>query len=179
MKYRTIFTIILAAGGIGLMFFYTWCDTTCSYLQGDLFGIDLKYIGMAYMVVLVVLSLCRLSDAIRILLATGIGVEIFLVLFQWREDVFCPFCLAFGLIVVLLYLLHYEWPRRKTQWYQQLLYGAGEVKIPLPRHSLHLPLIIFVVLGYLFISLTFSGSATPAYGAEIKAVASYLSVYTL
>ncbi|MHB8139499.1 MAG: DsbA family protein, partial [Smithellaceae bacterium] len=35
------------------------------------------------------------------------------------------------------------------------------------------PLQLFVILGYLFVVLTFSGSATPAYGAERPAAPSY------
>ncbi|PKN89007.1 MAG: hypothetical protein CVU51_02480 [Deltaproteobacteria bacterium HGW-Deltaproteobacteria-1] len=41
-KYRNILTILLALVGIGIMAYYDYCDTTCSYLKGDILGIDLK-----------------------------------------------------------------------------------------------------------------------------------------
>ena len=39
-----------------------------------------------------------------------------------------------------------------------------------------MPLLLFVILGYLFVVLTFSGSATPAYGAERPSAPSYGNV---
>ena len=104
-NHRDIITIALALIGIALMFFYSVCDTSCSYLKGDIFGIDLKYIGIGYMLAIIALALFKQMALVRILLASGIGVEVYLVAFQFREDVFCPFCLAFGAIVVLAFFL--------------------------------------------------------------------------
>ncbi len=73
-----VITIVLAVIGIGLMAFYTVCDTACSYLRGDIFGIDLKYVGVAYMAVITILALLKQADLIRMLVAAGIGVEVFL-----------------------------------------------------------------------------------------------------
>jgi len=56
VQHRLLLTVILAFIGIGLMIFYTICDTSCSYLRGDLFGIDLKYVGVGYMLALIVLA---------------------------------------------------------------------------------------------------------------------------
>jgi hypothetical protein len=161
MTYRSALTVILALIGVGLMVFYTWCDTSCAYLKGDILGIDLKYVGMAFMLVVIALGLGRQSDILRLLLAAGIGVEIFLVSFQFREEVFCPFCLAFGLIVLIMYALHYEGPQGEPGWGRKILFAAGGARIPWT--AVRLPAFVLMILGYLFVSITFSGSATPAY----------------
>jgi hypothetical protein len=172
MKYRILLNIILSMMGIGLMVFYSICDSSCSYLHGDIFTIDLKYIGISYMIAIIILVICKQFDVIRIILAAGIGVEIFLIAFQFRENVFCLFCLAFGTIVVIMNVLNYERPQMKKQWHQKLIYAAGEVKIPFMGNN-RVPLLVFVILGYLFVSFAFNGSATPAYAEERSSVPSY------
>jgi uncharacterized membrane protein len=164
-NYRDIMTIALALIGIALMFFYSVCDTSCSYLKGDIFGIDLKYIGIAYMLAIIALALFKQMALVRILLASGIGVEVYLVAFQFREDVFCSFCLAFGAIVVLAFILNYEKPQTRGGWRKRIIYGLGETEPPLIGKK-GIPLLLFVIIGYLFVVLTFSGSVTPAYRAE-------------
>ncbi len=164
-NHRDVTTIALALIGIALMFFYSVCDTSCSYLKGDIFGIDLKYIGIGYMLAIIGLALFKQMAMVRILFASGIGVEAYLVAFQFREDVFCPFCLAFGAIVVLAYIIHYEKPQTRGNWRRRIIYGLGETELPLIGKN-RMPLLLFVILGYLFVVLTFSGSATPAYGAD-------------
>jgi len=160
-----IITVALAVIGIVLMFFYFVCDTACTYLKGDIFGIDLKYIGIAYMVAIIAFALSNQRALVRILLAAGIGVEVYLVAFQFREDVFCPFCLAFGAVVVLAFIVNYERPQTRGGWLRRIIYGLGEAELPLIKQQ-GIPLLLFVILGYLFVVLTFSGSVTPAYGAE-------------
>jgi hypothetical protein len=165
-------TIALALIGIALMLFYSFCETSCTYLKGDIFGIDLKHIGIGYMVVIIAITLFKQVPYVRILLAAGIGVEIFLVAFQFREEVFCPFCLAFGAIVVSAFILNYEKPQTRDGWRKRLIDGLGETELPLIGKR-RMPLLLFVVLGYLFVVLTFSGSVTPAYGAERPSAPSY------
>jgi len=162
---RDNMTIALALIGISLMFFYSVCDTSCTYLKGDIFGIDLKYIGIGYMLAIIALTLFKQMDLVRILLASGLGVEVYLVAFQFRENVFCPFCIAFGATVILAFILHYEKPQTRGGWRKRIIYGLGEAELPLIGKK-EMPLLLFVILGYLFVVLTFSGSATPAYGAE-------------
>jgi hypothetical protein len=164
-NHSAIITVALAVIGIVLMLFYSVCDTACSYLKGDIFGIDLKYIGIAYMLAIIAFALTKQIALARISLAAGIGVEVYLVAFQFREDVFCPFCLAFGAVVALAFILNHERPQTRGGWRRRIIYGFGETKLPLIRHR-GIPLLLFVILGYLFVVLTFSGSATPAYGAE-------------
>lgn len=170
-NHRDVITIALASIGIALMFFYSVCDTSCSYLKGDIFGIDLKYIGIGYMLAVIAFILPRQTALVRILLASGIGVEVFLVAFQFREDVFCPFCISFGAVVVLAFILNYERPQTKGDWKRQIIYGLGEVELPLIKTK-GIPLLLFVIIGYLFVIFTFSGSATPAYGTAIPSAPS-------
>ncbi len=92
--WRNLLTVILAMGGIAVMVYYTLCDTDCRYLKGDLFGVDLKHVGIGFMAALIVLVIVRQSWLIRIMLASALGGEIHLVAFQAREEVFCPFCLT-------------------------------------------------------------------------------------
>ena len=163
--HRLVITIILAVIGIGLMAFYAVCDTSCSYLRGDIFGIDLKYVGVGYMAFIILLALIKQADLLRMLVAAGIGVEVFLVSFQVSENVFCPFCLSFGIMVLLMYLINYERSGMSNKWYQKLIYVLGDARIPFIDHQ-RLPLLAMMLLGYIFVSFSFSGSATPAYAAD-------------
>jgi thiol-disulfide isomerase/thioredoxin len=170
---RSAITIILAAAGIGIMLYYKACETACSYLQGDIFGIDLSYIGIVYMLMIIIFAAMRKMPYVRVLLASGIGVEVYLIAFQFREDVFCPYCLAFASIIITAFVLnHDKQPTPERGWLKRIIYGLGAVKLP-PTAKTPLPLLAFVVLGYIFVILTFSGSALPAYGAEKSIVPSY------
>lgn len=165
-KYRNILTIILAAAGIGIMAYYDYCDTACSYLKGDIFGIDLKWVGMAYMAVVIIFAAFKQTPFVRILLAAGLGVEVHLYAFQVQHDVYCPFCLAFSVMLILSFLINYEVPstwreNRRRLW----LYFLGEVNFPMFKIN-KLPLLLFSILGYLTVLFTFSGSVTPAYGQD-------------
>ena len=165
-KYRNAITIILALAGIALMVFYATCDTACSYLKGDIWGIDLKWIGNAYMIALIGFAAFKQTPFVRILLAAGLGVEVFLFSFQVQNDVYCPFCLAFAVMVIVAFIINYEVPsawseNRGRRW----LYFLGEVNLPMFRiHKL--PLLVVSVLGYFVILFTFFGSVTPAYGQD-------------
>ena len=172
LQHRLPITAAAAMAGIGIMVYYASCDTGCSYLRGDLLGIDLKYVGVGYMGVIIALALFRQADLLRMLVAAGIGVEAFLVSFQFREEVFCPFCLAFGALVILMYLINYERLHMTNTWHQKWLYVFGDAKIPFARGP-RLPLLVMMIAGYVFVVLTFSGSATPAYAAETTAAPSY------
>ncbi len=165
-KYRMVLTVLLALGGIGLMVFYEVCDTACSYLIGDMFGIDLKWVGIAYMLALMLLALFRLLPWLRALLAAGLGVEAYLVVFQIQNEVYCPFCLVFALLVIAAYSVNYEVPsawleNRRRMW----LYFLGEVDLKM-MNAKKVPLIVFALTGYLFTVFSFSGAVTPAYGKE-------------
>lgn len=165
-KYRHIATIILALVGIGIMAYYDYCDTACSYLRGDVLGIDLKWVGMAFMAAVISFAAFKQTAFVRMLLAAGLGVEVHLYAFQWQNDVYCPFCLAFSIMLILSFLINYEVPsawreKRSRMW----LYFLGEVNVPMLKIR-RFPLLLMSVLGYVTILLTFSGSVTPAYGQD-------------
>ena len=133
--------ILLALAGIVLVFVYAYCGDSCSYLQGSLFGIDLKYLGILFMGTLVAFSLFGLREYRLFLLSAGAGAEAFLIGFQVRHDVFCPYCLAFGAVLLLLFAINLDWGRRR-------LIG------------------IFAALGLLAFVAFFNGSVTPSFAAE-------------
>ena len=165
-KYKNMITIILALAGIALMVFYEVCDTSCSYLQGDIFGIDLKWIGISYMLTIIGLTAVRQTPFVLVLLAAGLGGEVHLFSFQLQNDVYCPFCLAFAVTVIAAFTINYEVPaawreNRRKMW----IYFLGEVDLPMLKLQ-KLPLLVVAFLGYLSILFAFSGSVTPAYGQE-------------
>lgn len=166
-KFRAVMTVLLALAGIGAMAYYDYCDTACSYLQGDIWGIDLKWVGVAYMSSVIVLNW---SSLVRAMLAAGIGVEIFLIGFQIQAEVFCPFCLAFAVIVFAAFVINYKQSEHMTgSLLNKLIYALGDFSWP-PVLKAKIPLILFTVIGYLFVFFTFNGTATPAYGSTLKTV---------
>jgi thiol-disulfide isomerase/thioredoxin len=163
-KYRDLMTIVLSLIGIGLMAYYDYCDSACSYLKGDIWGIDLKWVGIAYMAAIIVFAAFKQTSFVRALLAAGLGVEVHLYAFQVQNDVYCPFCLAFSVMLILSFIINYEIPSawledRRRMW----LYFLGEVDFPMFR-IYKLPLLLFSLLGYLIVLFTFYGSVTPSYG---------------
>jgi uncharacterized membrane protein len=108
-----IINILFPIIGIGLMAYYDICDTSCSSLRGTFGGIDLKYVGIIFMSVLLALNLPLFTrytipvGHLRTMLLSGaLGGEILLVRFQIIHNVFCPFCLAFGLCVLILFAVN-------------------------------------------------------------------------
>jgi thiol-disulfide isomerase/thioredoxin len=165
-KYRRSMTIVLAVIAVALMVYYDYCDTACSYLKGDVLGIDLKWVGVAYMALIIVFAGVRQASLVRIFLAAGLGVEVHLYAFQLQNDVYCPFCLAFSVLLIASFVVNYEVPSawrgdRRRMW----LYFLGEVNFPMFKIN-KLPLLLISVLAYLLILVTFNGSVTPAYGQE-------------
>ncbi|MCK7512313.1 MAG: hypothetical protein MZV70_55230 [Desulfobacterales bacterium] len=79
--------------------------------------------------------LCRVSGKrhfVRALLAAGLGVEVHLYAFQVQNDVYCPFCLAFSIMLITSFIINYEVPsawreNRRRMW----LYFLGEVDFPM------------------------------------------------
>jgi hypothetical protein len=112
-KITKIMNVVLPIVGIGLMIFYQVCDTTCSSLKGSFWGVDLKYIGILFMAVLLVLTLptasrfaVPMSHLRTMMLAGALGGEVLLVRFQIVHETFCPFCLAFAVCLLLLFAAH-------------------------------------------------------------------------
>jgi uncharacterized membrane protein len=95
--------------GIGLMVLYESCDTSCSYLKGTFLGIDLKMIGILFMAVALALNITLIERSTLVnrlrtaMFAGALGGETLLVRFQVVNDTYCPFCMAFGACILLLF----------------------------------------------------------------------------
>ncbi len=114
-KVPKIINVVLPAIGIGSMIAYGVCDTSCSSLLGTFLGVDLKAIGILFMAVLLVLTLppasryaASVNNLRTMMLSGALGGEVLLVRFQIVQDIYCPFCLAFGLCVVVLFAVNFK-----------------------------------------------------------------------
>jgi len=113
-KILKIINLLFPAIAIGLMIFYEVCDTSCSYLKGTFAGLDMKYVGIIFMAVLFAVSLGNahrfephINHLRTIMLSGAVGGEVLLVRFQIVHDVYCPFCLAFGLCILVLFFSNF------------------------------------------------------------------------
>jgi hypothetical protein len=138
---KRFLTILLALIGIADTVAYALCLGSCSYLKGDILGIDLKYLGIFYMVVVLLLAWLRKPVLCLLLLAFGAGGEIFLIGYQVHSGVYCPYCLVFGATILLAFAINFESNRRAVA-------------------------ALTIAAGLLFFLLFFSGSTTPSYAAE-------------
>ena len=105
---KRILTLILALTGIGVTIVYALCLGSCSYLKGDLLGLDLKYLGIFYMTVILILAFMRRTLLTLLLLAFGVGGELFLIGYQVHSGVYCPYCLAFAATVFLAFIINFQ-----------------------------------------------------------------------
>jgi uncharacterized membrane protein len=146
---RYTINIILLLVGVGVVVFYTLCGDACTYLQGGMFGIDLQYLGMAYVIVLIVSNILKRDLIILMLLSAGIGAEFFLVGYQIVHNTYCPYCLVFAAIVVMQFLFNMNVSKK-------------------------LLILVFIALGFLSFFIFFKGSAFPVYGGmKIQIVSSF------
>ena len=135
---RYVINIILSVIAIGIIIFYSICGNSCSYLKGSIFGVELQYIGIAYMAALIFASVFRTDALILLMLSAGMGVEVFLAGFQIKHAKYCPYCLVFGAIVLLLFVLNFD--RKK-----KLLIAAS------------------MIISLLLFAMLFRGTAFPTY----------------
>jgi len=138
---KRFLTILLALTGIIIALAYAFCLGSCSYLKGDILGIDLKYLGIFYMAVIFVLAWLRKPLLCFLLLSFGAGGEIFLIGYQVHSGVYCPYCLAFGATILLALAVNFDRTRKVLA-------------------------ALAAAVGLLFFLLFFSGSVTPVYAAE-------------
>jgi len=141
---RYILNIALALLAVCIEVFYSICGGACSYLSGNLFGIGLQYIGIAFMALIILLSIIKKDLLLAIALSAGAGVEVYLIGFQIWYDTYCPYCLIFGGIVMIMFLLNIRKALLKTA-------------------------IISAALTLILFAIFFKGSATPVYAAETLA----------
>jgi uncharacterized membrane protein len=135
---KYVINIALSAIAIGVIVFYSICGNSCSYLKGDILGIELQYIGIAFMAGLILLNVLKKDVLILICLSAGIGIEIYLLGFQVIHDKYCPYCLVFGAILLAQFILSFRW---SNKW---LALSSA-------------------ILGFALFALLFQGSAFPSY----------------
>jgi hypothetical protein len=138
---KYILTIVLALIAMGIEFYYSICGGSCSYLRGDIFGIGLQYIGIAFMVVVIILSIIKKDRLLLVLLSAGVGVEIYLAGFQIWHNKYCLYCLLFGGVLVVQFLINLDWKKKKTVF-------------------------VMMAAALLLFPIFFHGSVTPVYAAE-------------
>ena len=139
---RHILNVMLACIAVALEVYYSICGDACSYLSGNLFGIGLQYIGIAFMALVILLSIIKKDLFLVSALSAGVGVEVYLVGFQVWYNTYCTYCLAFGGIIMVMFFLNL----RKTL-----------TKIA----------IISAVLAPILFAIFFKGSATPLYAETL------------
>jgi thiol:disulfide interchange protein DsbA len=134
--------IILPIAGIAIVFLYMICEGSCEYLEGSLMGLSLHYLGIIYMGILLIAHLLKKLEVSLFLLSSGLGAEVQLLAFQIQNDVFCSYCLSFGAVILVLFLLNFERSRK-------------------------IFISVSLVLGLILFAIFFKGSATPAYAEDI------------
>jgi len=158
---RIIGNLSLMILGLALMVYYITCEDACAYLKGDILGVDLKYVGVVFLLAMGSLALLRQWSFLRAHLAGSLGVELYLIGFQIQQNVYCPYCLALAALVVAAFIVNYEKPETIRG-----LSFLGVVRFDWPRPLGPVPLSLFALAGFLFVMLTFSGSVLPVYGAD-------------
>ncbi len=143
---RRIANVIVPLFAAGAVYGNLVCDTGCSYLRGSLFGVDLNYLGLLLAAAILLFSLPLRNRQYRNvsrharanLLSMAVGGGAVLLHFQATNQIFCFFCLVYGALVFLLFLLNLKQTKR----------GA---------------LAASFVAGVLIFSLFFEGSPLPLY----------------
>jgi hypothetical protein len=145
---KYILAIVLALIAMGIEFYYSICGGSCSYLRGGIFGIGLQYIGITFMVVVIILSIIKQVLLLLMLFSTGVGVEIYLVGFQIWHNTYCVYCLIIGGVLVVQFFINLDWKKKKMA---------------------------FVVMAavLLIFPFVFHGSVTPVYAAEDLALPTF------
>ena len=138
---KNIINIVFPVIGIAVAVLHSTCTDSCAYLRGSLFGVALDYIGFFYMGALIISHLLRKHLIFLSLLSAGIGAELYLLGFQFIKGVYCYYCLAFGAILIFLFLFNFE-------------------------RSKKIIITVSLMTGFIFFSLLFEGSVTPVYADE-------------
>jgi len=95
------------------------------------------------MVLIIVLAIMKKDMGLTIFLSTGMGIEIYLVAFQVWQNIYCPYCLAFGGTLLVIFLLNFDIKMKKI-------------------------MILFAILGIIFFSIFFNAAVTPLYAQDVN-----------
>ena len=148
---RHIINIVFACAAIALEVYYSICAGACSYLQGSILGINLEYVGIAYMAAIILLSIVKKDDLLLVLLSAGVGIEFYLIGFQIWYDTYCPYCLAFAGIIFILFFLNAQRNRKMLS-------------------------VVAMGLALILFSIFFKGSVVPSYALKVPYVMTALWV---
>jgi uncharacterized membrane protein len=114
-------------------------------------GVDLEYLGMAYVAGLIFFNVLKKDNVILMLLSAGIGVEFFLVGYQVVNNTYCLYCLIFAAIIMVQFLLNIDVSKK-------------------------LLIAICMISGFLAFLVLFEGSAFPVYSHKFNHILSIDSV---
>lgn len=140
---KTVINIILACIAVALEIYYSICAGACSYLKGTIFGIDLQYVGIAYMACIILLSLLKTDTLLLVFISAGVGIEFYLIGFQVWYNTYCLYCLAFAAIVFILFTMNFK------------------------RNRMTL-CVVSMVAALIFFSIFFKGSLVPTYSYTLQ-----------
>lgn len=143
---RTIASIILACIAVALEIYYSICAGACSYLKGTIFGIDLQYVGIAYMACIMLLSILKADTLLLMFISAGVGIEFYLIGFQVWHNTYCPYCLAFAAVVFIIFILNF-------------------------RRDQKVLCVISMTIALVFFSIFFKGSLVPSYSYTLNTTA--------
>lgn len=145
-KVLTLINVVFPVIGMALMIFYEVCDTSCSSLKGTFLGVDLKIIGLLFMAALFMMTLPPVSrytlpvNHLRTMMLSGaLGGEFLLVRFQIVHETYCPFCLAFGMCLLILIAANFI---RMNRYLALACFAAGIIAFTFFFNGLVLPLYI-------------------------------------
>jgi hypothetical protein len=127
------------------------CNTSCVFIQGDIIGLDLDIFGIVFYSLLLLSfifykKICPRDWVIKTItavVAVGVGAEIVLIKFQVQNNTYCPKCLISGFFFLTMFFVM---ARRIKTWV----------------------IVLLILFGAVFTSLTFSGSVIPSYAKEIQ-----------
>lgn len=113
LRRRRLINVIFPLASIIVVYLYITCSSACPLIKGYAAGIGLEYLGIAYMIAVLVAGLLRERLYLLILLSLGVGSELYLLYFQVRMGTFCTYCLIFGALLILQFLINFEKEKKK------------------------------------------------------------------
>ncbi len=143
--FANLITLVLSFTAILVIYFYSTCETVCSPLKGSIFGIELQYVGIIY--ILSVASLIFLKrNKLWLLLSAGVGSEIYLIGFQVWHHTYCLYCLIFAAIVIVLFIINLIQD-----------YSEGKLLVRIPSR------VFLITIAFAIFAIFFKGSAVLQY----------------
>jgi len=142
---------IFPASALLTLFIGRLCTTSCAFLHGDILGIDLEILGIAFYSLLFLSVVFHdkfypknwVMKIIAAAVSMGIGVEFILVKFQIQNSTYCPRCLVSAFFLLMMFIAVVQYVKK---WIVVLL----------------------ILLSVFFTFISFNGSVTPSYAQKIE-----------